>query len=55
MQCTINLMLEIMELFCASGDVNRPIMFLPLTLVATTAVLLNGFSPEYGPVTLVKT
>ncbi len=63
MQCAINLMREIMELFCA-GVVNRPTRFLALASVpaacnrypqATTTVLINGFYPEYGALMSVKT
>ena len=63
MQCTTNLMRDIMELFC-TGDVNRRTRLLALASVAaacnryaqaTTTVLINGFYPENRPLILVKT
>ena len=63
MQCTTNLMRDIMELFCV-GNVNRPTRLLALASVAaacnrypqaTTTVLINGLYPEYRPLILVKT
>ena len=44
MQCTTNLMRDIMELFCA-GDVNRPTSLLAL---ASVAAACNPASNKYG-------